>query len=81
MAEGRRADVRDFVDQLDPAERLGLTDALGPILAARPARAARHGVRIVKLTAEHRPARRRHAGTRRAPPTATTASTTVATSW
>ena len=36
MAEGRRADVRDFVDQLDPDERLGLADALGPILSARP---------------------------------------------
>jgi len=35
MAEGRRADFRDFVDQLDPAERAGLAEALGPILAAR----------------------------------------------
>jgi DNA-binding MarR family transcriptional regulator len=35
MAEGRRADFRDFVDQLDPAERLGLADALDPILSAR----------------------------------------------
>ncbi len=35
MAEGRRADLREFVDQLDPAERRQLGNALRPIVAAR----------------------------------------------
>ncbi len=35
MAEGRRADYREFVDQLDPAERRQLEAAIRPILAAR----------------------------------------------
>ncbi len=35
MAEGRRADYREFVDQLDPVERHQLAEAIRPILAAR----------------------------------------------
>ena len=43
MAEGRRADFRDFVDQLDPGERRHLDDAIRPILASRQHAGARPG--------------------------------------
>jgi DNA-binding MarR family transcriptional regulator len=43
MAEGRRADFRDFVDQLDPIERRRLDEALRPILAVRQATDAAAG--------------------------------------
>ncbi len=35
MAAGRRADFREFVDQLDPAERRRLANAIAPILSTR----------------------------------------------
>ncbi len=43
MAEGRRADFRDFVDQLDPIERRHLDEAIRPILASRQATEATPG--------------------------------------